>query len=134
MSNISEFIYEIIAALVFCSGIAFAINLYNTGTQQLNTTTQINAAKENVAESVDGYQGDNLIDGATVITNIMADGGETKTIVDGSEISRDTIVGCVEEKDTTALKNVIDADATYLVTYTEDEDSSGIKAVNYEKK
>lgn len=134
MSNISEFLYEIFAAILFCIGISFAISLFNSSTAQSSTVTQLTSTKENVAESEDGYQGDNLVDGATVISNIMATGGTISTYVDGTELSMNMIVDCVNSKDSSRIANFVDISGTYLVTYTEDPGSKLVKAVSYTKQ
>lgn len=134
MSNISEYLYEVFAAILFCVGITFALNLFNSSTAQNNAATQLTTVKENVAESEDGYQGDNLVDGATVITNIMATGGTIPTYVDDVEIPQATIADCADSKDPSRIANFVETSGTYLVTYTEDPDSKLVKAVKYTKQ
>lgn len=134
MSNISEYLYEVFAAILFCFGITFAISLYNTSTQQSETVTQQDAVRENIAESEYGYIGEDIVTGSTVIANIMADAGNTRTYVDGVEISKETILSCVEGKDPSLLMVSIDTDAKYKISYTEDSKSNGVQGVTYTKQ
>lgn len=134
MSNISEYLYEIFAAILFCFGITFAISLYNSSTQQSEAVTQQSTVRENVTESEYGYNGDDIISGSTVIANIMADAGSTRTYIDGIEIPKDTIISCVENKDPALLMLSVDADAEYQISYTEDADSNEVQAVSYTKE
>lgn len=134
MSNISEHLYEVFAAILFCFGIAFAISLYTTSMKQSEIVARQEAVRENIAESEDGYQGDNLVSGSTVVANIMADAGSTKTYVDDVEIPKETILDCVEENNPSLLMVSIDPDAEYKISYTEDPESSGVLGVTYTKQ
>lgn len=94
---------------------------------------QQNTAKENIAESTDGYEGNDLISGSTVVANIMADAGETKTIVDGVEIPKELIARCVESKNPSILMQSVDTSAVYQISYTENSDGNDVQAVIYTK-
>lgn len=143
MTNISEYIHEIIAAIIFVLAVTQMILLNNIGVDTVNIVDDDARRKNTVVEAADTSNGSDVLNGASVYYDICEYAKSESTVQiqvkagPGAGITAVIIPNRVknqirENNVSSELYNYVNTEAEYYRDYITDKDGS-IAAVLYTK-
>lgn len=129
MDTIGEFMHEIAAVIIFCSAMALLIFLTNSSYTGNDSVAQATEQRVNIKESAAGFSESVTVDGATVVTDIIANAEQYPNAtykIDAYVVPSTTISMIAEKskKDGVSYTDKIKTDLMAHVTSTSQYDKS----------